>query len=266
MCDICKKHGDGDKWYFNPKNYSKEMEEARLEYLERLASRSLGEWMIGGYETVYRYNDVPLLGKLLKNIINFHYGKETGGQIIPLTDLLKTLDICDNPALLPCECRKIVGKEGYQCLNMGLLPELYKRANPDEYIDELSKNKAKRLITKWDKKGLYHLILWTGLPYITTVCNCTTPICTAYKGRTILGLENSMLKGEYVAYIDPQNCNGCKICLTRCQFGAVYFNLDDEKAFVDITKCFGCGLCYTGCLHNAIKLVDRKITPARNLW
>ena len=38
MCEFCKKHaGDKKKWYFNPKNYSKEMGEARIEILEKIA-------------------------------------------------------------------------------------------------------------------------------------------------------------------------------------------------------------------------------------
>ncbi len=266
MCDICKKHGDGDKWYFNPKNYSKEMGEARSEYLEKLAGRTLSEWMISGYETGERIKNIPLLGKLLAHAGDKNLGKTMGGQIIPLDDLIKVVELCENPALLPCECRMMVGKEKYCCLNMGLLPELYEKANPDEYIEEVSVNKAKRIMTEWDNDGFYHLLLWTRLPYVTTVCNCTTPICTAYKGRRYMGLKSNMIKGEYIARINPTLCNGCKTCLTRCPFGAVHFNLEDQNAFVDITNCFGCGICKSGCKQNAVELVDRKLTPAMNLW
>lgn len=266
MCDICKKHGNGNKWYFNPKNYSREMGEVRKEYLERLAGRTLGEWMIGGYENIESLKRAPLIGKLLTNMVDKNLGKAMGGQVIPLDDALKVLELCDNPALLPCECRKMVGREGYYCMNMGLLPELYKKANPDEYVEELSVNKAKRLVSEWDTRGFYHLILWTRVPYVTTICNCTIPICTAYKGRHFLGLKTNMIKGEYIANVNQSKCNGCKICLIRCPFGAVRFNLNNEKAFIDINRCFGCGLCETGCTQEAIKLIDRKLTPAKNLW
>lgn len=266
MCDICNKHGDGNKWYFNPKNYSREMGEARKEYLEKLAGASFGEWIIDDFEIVERFKNVPLLGKLAMNLGKKYSGHYHGGQIIPLNDLLKVVELCENPAILPCECREIVGQEGYQCLNMGLLPELYKKANPDIYIEELSVNKTKKVVSKWNKEGLYHLILWTKVPYVTTVCNCTAPICTAYKGRRFLGFKNNLIKGEYVCNVDESQCDGCKICLTRCPFGAILFDLDRKKAFVDINTCFGCGLCEAECKQKAIKLIDRKLTPAKNLW
>jgi len=43
MCEICKKHGNGKKWYFNPKNYSREMGEARKEFLEKIAGKHFEE-------------------------------------------------------------------------------------------------------------------------------------------------------------------------------------------------------------------------------
>jgi len=75
-----------------------------------------------------------------------------------------------------------------------------------------------------------------------------------------------MLKGEYVARVSEEKCLGCKNCLTRCQFGAISFNVDQKKAFVDIRKCVGCGVCATGCENNAIGLIERRFTPAKNLW
>lgn len=266
MCDICKRHGDGGKWYLNPKNYGRELEEARREYLERLAGRTLSEYLVGGYELGERLRNTPLIGKLLVALGDRYYGGTMGGQIVPLQDLLQVLDLCQNPSILPCECRKLVGEEGYQCLNMGMLPQLYQKANPDEYVEELTLPRARKLLTEWDEKGFYHLILWTRLPYVTTVCNCTAPTCTAYKGRRLLGFRNNMLKGEYVAYVDPERCTGCKACLTRCPFGAMRFNLDAGKAFVEINNCFGCGLCASGCKPGAVKLMDRRSTPARALW
>ncbi|MBI4344811.1 MAG: 4Fe-4S ferredoxin, partial [Euryarchaeota archaeon] len=38
------------------------------------------------------------------------------------------------------------------------------------------------------------------------------------------------------------------------------------KAFVEINNCFGCGLCASGCGPGAVKLMDRRSTPARAIW
>lgn len=266
MCEICKKHGKGNKWYFNPRNYSKEMGEARREFLEKIAGKHYEEWIISGFEVIEWIKKIPVLNKLALNLGEKYEERVHGGQIISLEEAIKVLELCENPAIMPCACRRIVGKENYCCLNFGLIPELYRKANPNDSIEEVSINKARRLLSDCNKKGMYHLILWSKAPYVTTICNCTSIYCTGYKERQSLGTKTTLLKSEFVARVNQELCNGCKICLTRCQFGAIIFNHDDEKAFVDIRKCFGCGLCKTGCEQKAVELIERKLTPARNLW
>jgi ferredoxin len=267
MCEICAKHaGQKNKWYFNPKNYSKEMGEARIAFLEKIAGSYFEEWTISGYESVEFINKIPLLNKIINNLQDKHYGKLHGAQVIPLNDVVSVLELCENPAVLPCVCQHIIGKEKYCCLTFGLLPELYKKANKDGYVEEISISKAKRLLSSWDQEGYYHLILWTKMPYVTNVCNCSNPYCLAYKGRFELGLKSNMYKGEYIAKVNQNLCIGCKKCLTICPFGATFFDLDRKKAFKDIRKCFGCGLCVTVCEQKANELVERTLTAAKNLW
>jgi ferredoxin len=268
MCEFCKKHaGEKTKWYFNPKNYSKEMGEVRLELLEKLArDRCYEQWVISGFGSIEVLKDIPILNKLIKNFEERQFKKTEGGQIIPLNDAVKVLELCENPAILPCTCRQIVGEEKYCCLNFGLIPELYKKANPDGYMEELSVSEASRLLHEWDREGLYHVILWGKAPYVTSVCNCTPAYCLAHKGRFVSGMRYSMLKGEYVARVREEQCRGCKTCMTRCQFGALTFNVDQGKAFIDLQRCVGCGLCTTGCPNLAIQLIERSLTPAKHLW
>jgi len=267
MCEFCKKHGGGTKWYFNPKNYSKEMGEARKEILEKIADEiEFKKAIISDFGTVESVKNIPVLNKLVRNVGEKHLEKVQGGQVIMLEDAIKVLQLCENPAILPCVCRHMAGEEKYCCLNFGLIPELYKKANPDEYMQEVSVTKAERLLREWDKEGLYHVILWSKAPYVTSVCNCTAAYCVAYKGRFESCLKNSMLKGEYVAKVNQKLCSGCKPCLTRCMFGAISFNVDDGNAFIDLRKCAGCGLCMTDCPNNAIQVIERQFTPAKNLW
>jgi ferredoxin len=266
MCEICKKHGDGDTWYFNPKNYSRDMGEAKSDFLEKIAGKHFNEWLINGMETIEQFQNIPILNKIVVNLSEKYLDVYHGGQIIPLPELLQVLELIENPALLPCVCREMVGKEKYCCLNFGLLPDLYKKANPNDYIEEVSVQKAKRLLTEWNKVGYYHLILYSKAPYITTVCNCTGHYCTAYKDRNVLGTKTTLLKSEFVAKVKPNLCNGCRTCLSRCQFGAILFDLDENISFVNVSKCFGCGLCQTGCKLNAIEMIERRLSPAKNLW
>jgi hypothetical protein len=76
MCEFCKKHGGGTKWYFNPKNYSREMGEARIELLEKIArDRCYERGVISGFGTIEHLNDIPLLNKLTKNLVEKQFKK-----------------------------------------------------------------------------------------------------------------------------------------------------------------------------------------------
>jgi hypothetical protein len=162
-----------------------------LEFLEKIAGKDFGKMMISDFETIEQLKNIPILNKLAVNLGEKYLEKTVGGQIIPVNDALEVLELCENPAIMPCECRRIAGEEKHCCLNFGLIPELYKKANPDEYMEEISVNKAKRLLREWDKEGLYHVILWGKAPYLTCICNCTAAYCVAYKGRFVSGLKNS---------------------------------------------------------------------------
>jgi heterodisulfide reductase subunit A-like polyferredoxin len=76
-----------------------------------------------------------------------------------------------------------------------------------------------------------------------------------------------MLKGHHVAMVDFDVCNGCNICVQRCQFGALKMNVTLDKANIDQMRCFGCGLCETACPRGAISLVAKSEIPAlREVW
>ena len=70
------------------------------------------------------------------------------------------------------------------------------------------------------------------------------------------------MKSHWVAQVDYDKCNGCGICASRCQFGALKFEVTSQKANIDQFKCYGCGLCQTGCPRDAITLFDRTKIPA----
>ena len=103
-------------------------------------------------------------------------------------------------------------------------------------------------------------------PFIGGFCQCDYPDCPQIRNRNDFGV-GSVLKSHYVAQVDYDICNGCRICVQRCQFGALKFEATTEKANTDQFKCFGCGLCETACPRGATKLVERTSLPAlANVW
>ena len=59
----------------------------------------------------------------------------------------------------------------------------------------------------------------------------------------------------------------CGVCVQRCQFGAIKFEVTQGKTNIDHMRCFGCGLCETGCPSKAIELKDRESMPGlKEMW
>ena len=55
--------------------------------------------------------------------------------------------------------------------------------------------------------------------------------------------------GGAVAYVNPDECNGCGVCVKLCPADAITMN---DIAFIDKNRCTGCGICVDKCPENAI--------------
>jgi NAD-dependent dihydropyrimidine dehydrogenase PreA subunit len=274
MCFLCEQFGDTAAghglWYLNPKNYARNMYKLRAP----------GEGFKGpevGLETGVRTG--PGLGDLIRAAESNNYDeyqkiqqymRETGqgSQVVPLEDADKVLELSSPIGLIACICRKedraIDERNEYEytCMGMGVgmlkwerWPERYKGGVKFVNIEE-----AKEWNHEMDRRGFVHILMLFGAPFIGGFCQCDYPDCNALRNAVDFGV--GPMKGHYVAVIDYDKCNGCGICAQRCQWGALKFEVTNEKANVDVFKCFGCGLCQTGCPRGAIKLVDRKDMPA----
>lgn len=59
-------------------------------------------------------------------------------------------------------------------------------------------------------------------------------------------------ESRYLSEVNPEKCNGCKLCLNWCFYGAI--TMEEKKAQIDRSKCDGCGLCPSLCPRDAITL------------
>jgi heterodisulfide reductase subunit A len=59
-------------------------------------------------------------------------------------------------------------------------------------------------------------------------------------------------KEPLVAEVNRDKCNGCRVCITVCPYGAV--EITDGKARVNEALCEGCGACVASCPVGAIQL------------
>jgi len=70
---------------------------------------------------------------------------------------------------------------------------------------------------------------------------------------TLLSAKNINVDGA-VAYIVPEFCAGCGVCVSICPFSAPQFNKKTGKAEILSSLCKGCGLCASSCRSGAIRL------------
>ena len=277
MCWMCDKYGEGGFWYLNPKLYARQMYTLKEPGKGPAAYGQVGlreERPMTMTELVRIRNDEPERFLEALRVVNDDIRNHAAGQAITLQEACKIADIGAPMASMMCVCRQIDrafeerNETEYSCLGTGVgmfkwerWPERYKGG-----VHFMPADEVKEWLKKWNKRGSMHLVMTVGIGYIEGICNCEYPACAAIRERLDLGVE-SLLKGHYIARVDYASCNGCGVCVQRCQFGAAKYEVRIDKANVDPMRCFGCGLCETGCPKSAITMVDKTSLPGmREVW
>ncbi len=282
MCNFCHQHGEGKKWYLEARNYSEDL----LNDLRR--RRFIEHFFIHGPDSLKKSErQLHLLDRLPALLRGFIRKKVTRrqmpyhfGQVIPIEDVEKILEMTTSVVRLACICRQaLLGSEQRFCYGLTLSPRGNGVASILEEIDAsyligpqtggleyLTKEEALEQMRRCEMDGLCHSI-WTFMtPFIGGLCNCSLPGCLAMR-TAVVHKTPVMFRGEYVAVVDPEKCIGCGECLKICPFSAYRPVKNGDKAEADIRKCYGCGICRSVCPAEAISLVDRQSVPeVSQLW
>ncbi|MBW2569519.1 MAG: CoB--CoM heterodisulfide reductase iron-sulfur subunit A family protein [Deltaproteobacteria bacterium] len=75
----------------------------------------------------------------------------------------------------------------------------------------------------------------------------------AARAVTLLSAMRISVSGT-VAYVDPNCCSSCGVCVSICPYSAPNFNDKSGKAEIESALCKGCGLCAASCRSGAIHL------------
>jgi ferredoxin len=285
MCEFCTEHGEGKTWYLEMKNYADALlyEELSSTQREVVKASTRFEWNNRFWESYV----LPAMGgvsapepapsaeapaqaqpsaeEILGRRMVEHFG-----QVLPIEDVEKVIDMVDSITRIPCGCRFItMGKADKRyCFGFGMDKYNILGTFPDaaSSLEVLDKEQAKRIFRQYDEEGLIHSI-WTGVtPYVVGLCNCDRD-CGAYKGYIEMRGVPSFFRAEYVCQVAWDLCTGCKACISQCQFGAQFYSSAMGKVYIDPTRCFGCGVCRAACPTDAIALISRQESPeAATLW
>jgi ferredoxin len=281
MCEFCHKHGEGKKWYLQAKNYSDDLlsDLRRRKFIENFFTdteklrKDLGN--LEKLERAPEFVRRAIRWGIVKNFKKNHYG-----QVVPIEDIERILGFATTVVRVSCICRHVtLRSEKRYCYGMTMAPGRGQMAEILEGLDDcfintpsyqgmevLSKEDAITNMKKYERQGLCHTIWTFRTPFIGGICNCDRSDCAAMR-TTVTHDVPIMFRAEYVAEMDPDECNGCRLCMRVCQFGAITYSASNKKTNVDPRRCYGCGICRAVCKPDAIRLIDRAQVPiAANMW
>ena len=182
MCEFCTKHGEGKKWYLQMKNYATELLRAELSAKEKEATRANTRleylWRFTENFAIPAITGVPKPLEQVQNALapsaelrllpsseqeileerkTVHFG-----QVLPIEDVEKVIDMADSITRLPWGCRFITtGKTNKRyCFGLGgdLKGSLKNVPDASASLEVLDKEEAKKVIREYDKEGLIHTI------------------------------------------------------------------------------------------------------------
>jgi len=280
MCEFCVKHGEGEKWYLQAKNYSDDLlsDVRRRKFIEEFAN---SQGMEEGRQGLDRLNKAPkFIRMILSRLITRKMKKAHFGQVVPIEDVERIFGFTNSIVRVACICRHAtLGKEKRYCYGVslspdgGLMAEILRLTDKSFFggphapeSETLTREDAIAAFRSHEQEGLCHSVWTFHTPFIGGICNCDRSDCLAMR-YTVTHSTPVMFRAEYVSEIDSNLCTGCRQCMRVCQFGAVTYSASNKKAVIDQMGCYGCGVCRSVCEKEAIRLRDRAGVPvAANLW
>ena len=268
MCEFCTQHGEGEKWYLTMENYSKEL-------LDKKERRQYSAKFLNGFhlrlpksmKMLDKIRLTPMMA-LARPLLLHNQKQDHYGQIVPMEDVEKIFEMVQGAVRLPCVCRRITtgNMNARFCYGLTMDRELMDSLDDSFSLETLSKEEALDSIRKLDKEGLVHSVWTFKTPFIGGLCNCDQD-CMAYRITHARKDYPVMFRAEWVAAVSLEACNGCRLCMKQCQYGAIRYSSNDKKVLIDPTACYGCGVCRTSCNKEAITLHSREmVAGAAGVW
>ncbi len=249
---------------------------------------SLAQWAIGIFEyQLGRFSKE--LAKLAKNYSlgvfykEFHK-KKTPGQIrtIPVEKSLSpesTVSTYDNIrdiitnkvdkiAIINCVCREQhdVLEESCELSDTRRCCVMFNDAATRRIKEgigkEVSKEEMFEILKKYQKEGF--VLQPENSKNPSFMCVCCGCCCEVLIMAKQFPKPAEYYSSNFYAQSTPELCNGCEICVNRCQMEAI--SMKDNVAIVNLDRCIGCGNCVATCGMKAMNLnkKGKEVAPPKS--
>jgi ferredoxin len=175
-------------------------------------------------------------------------------RVLPYEQAEELVRAQDRFVVAPCICRRehtLVGqgcdKPEEACLVFGTGAEYYERNGLGRVID-LPETLA--ILNRAEEEGL--VLQASNAKKAVNICCCCGCCCQVLKNAKGRPEPARWIPSPFVAAVRRDTCEGCGLCLERCQMEAL--QLDGETVVLDANHCIGCGLCVTTCPTGSLDL------------
>lgn len=180
-------------------------------------------------------------------------------EVLPYESAEELVMSQEKYAVAPCICRRRAklmdsGCDAPEesCLIFGEWADYYVRNGQGRYLDRAD---VLNILTVADKSNL---VLQPSnskeISFLCTCCGCCCGVLTRFKQ---LPKPSEAVASPFIAKATPETCDGCEVCLDRCQMEAL--TLEDEHVVLNSDRCIGCGLCVSTCPTGSL-ILERKST------
>jgi NAD-dependent dihydropyrimidine dehydrogenase PreA subunit len=177
-------------------------------------------------------------------------------------DVRKMVEDAPGPlAVANCICRQKSRRFGVRCTKTSL-EETCLMIGADHarhYVDMgvgrfISKEEVYGILKQAQEDGL--VIQPENSQKPEAICVCCGDCCVFLKPIKALPRPVEFFLNNYFVAVDPGLCDGCGLCIERCQMDAR--TMVDGIAVVNLDRCIGCGNCVVLCPSNANRLEKKE--------
>ena len=239
--------------------------EFQLKRMDKNLAQEFEDYLQSGLLPTLKATATPLM-----RTVPIHESLDNGSAIMPFDNVMKIIDEQKTIAVMDCICRKEMrlmdrgcAKPLEACFQFGSQGDYFVHNGMSRYV---TSDEAKAIV----KKNLEEASLVIQMANTQKgggFCMCCGDCCGMLRSLKMQHNPAEMAKSNYQAVMNSDECNGCELCVDRCQMEAI--SVHDGIAVIDYNRCIGCGNCVVACpipeaLHLEKKQAEQMYTPPEN--